>query len=273
MKKVTLCLFLLTTSYFLLPAQNVRQLRKVMELKMPKGPGDNGGTVALNLKNRNYYATIAGNKTHSMAFFNGTGALAGPPDLSLLADIRGMWYNPALKTFQTNGYGTMGWLTYVMDDAGIPYDIRSQFKGQLQPHPNSVAAYNQKENVVYFLKGSTVVVYDAATGKPLPEKTVLLKTSYTKKAPPPAGYTVDSAKTLLSYNTTTVVFTGAANNEFGLLNIQTNEIELYSKTDGLMYTKYKLPETAVVKEKLNFAYCNNIYWLYDDLKRSWIGYR
>ena len=137
-----------------------------------------------------------------------------------------------------------------MDDAGIPYDVRPQFKGQLQPYPNSVASYNQKENAVYFLKGSTVVVYDAATGKQIPEKTILLKTGYTKKTPPPAGYTVDSAKTLLSYNTTTVVFTGAANNEFGLLNIQTNEIELYSKTDGLMYQKYKLPEMAVVKEKL-----------------------
>ncbi len=273
MKKTLLFTIILLISYRFISAQTVRQLRQTIVLKMPKGPGDNGGTVAINLKNRNYYATIAGNKTYSMAFFNGVGEMTGPPDLALMADIRGLWYNPVLKTFQANTYGSGGWVTYVMDDAGITYDVKPQFKGQLQPYPNSVGVYNQKENTVYFLKGSTVVAYDAATGKEQKEKTVLLKTGFTKKVPPPADLKIDSNKVLLDYNSTTVIYTGLVNAEFGLLNIQTNEIELYSRNDGLMYQKLKLPETAVVKEKLNFAFCNNVYWLYDDLKRSWIGYR
>lgn len=273
MNKLFLSSILLFTFYSSLPAQTVRQLRKTFEMKMPKGQGDNGGTVAMNLKNRYFYATIAGNKTYSMAYFNAIGEMMSPPDLSLLADVRGMWYNPVLKTMQGNGFGNTGWLNYVLDESGVPYDVKPFLSGQLQPYPNSVGQYNQRENVVYFLKGSTVVTYDAATGKEVKEKTYLLKTGYSKKVPPPAGLVIDSSKVLSQYNSTTVVYTGIMNAEFGLLNVDTKEIELYSKTDGLMGQKFKLPADAAVKNKLNFSFSNNVYFLYDSFKRSWIGYR
>jgi len=253
--------------------QTVRQLRKVSELKMPPGQGDNGGTVSINLKNRYYYATVAGNKTYAMAFFNGMGEMVSPPDLSLMFDVRGLWYNPALKTFQGNGYGNAGWVNYVMDDAGIPYDVKVSFPGQNQPFPQSVATYNQRENLVHFLKGSVVVAYDANTAKEVKEKAVLLKAGFTRKTPPPAGLVIDSNKVLANYNSTIVVFTGIGNAEFGLLNTSTNEVELYSRADGLMTQRLKLPPEAPVKDKLNFSFCNNIYWLYDKSNRSWIGYR
>lgn len=265
-----LLLFLCTAS---LPAQTTRQLRKAFEMKMPAGQGANGGTVAINLKNRYYYATIAGNKTYSMAYFNAIGEMMSPPDLSLLADIRGMWYSPTLKTMQANTFGTMGWVNYVLDESGVPYDVKPFLNGQLQPFPNSVAQYNQRENVVYFLKGSTVVTYDVATGKEVKEKTYLLKAGYTKKVPPPAGMLIDSAKVLPQYNSTTVIYTGISNAEFGLLNVQTNEIELYSKMDGLMGQKLKLPADARPNDKMNFSFCNNVYFLYDVSKRAWVGYR
>lgn len=253
-------------------AQSVRQLRKTIELKMPRG-GENGGTVAQNGKNRNFYATIAGNKTYSFAYFNQVGEMMSPPDLSILADVRGLWYNSALKTFQGNAFGSGGWVTYVMDDAGVPYDVKPFLPGQLQPHPNSVAQYNLRENLVHFLKGSTVVSYNAATGAEVKEKTFLLKTGYSKKIPPPVDLVIDSNAVLTKYNTTTVVYTGISNAEFGLLNVETKEIELYSKTDGLMYQKLKLPADAIVKDKLNFSFSNNTYFLYDARNRSWIGYR
>ncbi len=272
MKKIFF-ICLLTAFYYSLPAQTVRQLRKSVTLKMPKGPGENGGTVAINLKNRFYYATIAGNKTYSIAYFNAVGEMVSPPDLALLADVRGMWYSPGLKTMQANAFGSIGWVNYVLDDAGIPYDVKPFLSGQLQPFPNSVAQYNQRENLVHFLKGSTVVAYDAATGKEIKEKTVLLKTGYSKKTPPPAGLLIDSARVLPQYNSTTVLYTGISNAEFGLLNLQTNEIELYSKADGLLTQKLKLPADARPNDKLNFSFCNNVYFIYDVSTRSWFGYR
>ncbi len=273
MKKLLFCILIFICVLDYSTAQSIRQLRKNFEMKMPSGPGENGGTVAISLKNRNFYATIVGNKTYSIAYFNAIGEMMSPPDLSLLADIRGLWYSPALKTFVANGYGATGWFTYVLDDAGIPYDIKPLFSGQLQPFPNSVAQYNQRENLVHFLKGSTVVAYDAATGKEIREKTVLIKVGHTKKMPPPPGTVIDSIAVLKDYNSTTVIYTGMSNAEFGLLNIKTKEIELYSKADGLMTQKLKLPEDAIVKDKFNFSFCNNVYFLYNSNNRSWIGYR
>jgi hypothetical protein len=273
MKQLFLFFFSAAIFFSSASAQSVRQLRKTIELKMPKGPGDNGGTVAQNGKNRYFYATIAGNKTYSFAYFNQVGEMMSPPDLSILADVRGLWYNNALKTFQGNLFGNGGWVSYVLDDAGVPYDAKPFLPGQLQPYPNSVGQYNLRENLVHFLKGSTVVAYNAATGAEVKERTVLLKAGYGKKTPPPADLVIDSNAVLTKYNTTTVVYTGISNAEYGLLNLETKEIELYSKNDGLISQKLKLPADAVVKDKLNFSYSNNTYFLYDARKRSWIGYR
>jgi hypothetical protein len=273
MKQLVLLLVCATFIFSSASAQSVRQLRKTIELKMPKGPGDNGGTVTQNGKNRYFYATVAGNKTYSFAYFNQSGEMMSPPDLSLLADVRGLWYSPSLKTIQGNLFGNGGWVSYVLDDAGIPYDAKPFLPGQLQPYPNSVAQYNLRENLVHFLKGSTVVAYNATTGAEVKERTVLLKAGYSKKMPPPADLIIDSNTVLTKYNTTTVVYTGISNAEYGLLNVETKEIELYSKNDGLLSQKLKLPADAVVKDKLNFSYSNNTYFLYNARNRSWVGYR
>ncbi len=257
----------------LVVGQTIRKVNKVSVLQMPGRGGDNGGTVAVHGRTRNYYATIAGNKTFSLAIFNGAGERTSPADLAVLYDVRGMWYNQAAKTFYANGYGRNGWCKYLIDEEGVPYDVAPLFEGQQQPFPQSAGAYNQKENVVYFLKGSTAVAYDGETGKELPEKKKLIKVGYTVKNPPPANYNSDTISVLPGYNNTSLIYTGISNNELGILNVETREIELYSASTGLLTTRLQLPPEAVVREKLNFAFCNGIYWLYDASKRSWIGYR
>jgi hypothetical protein len=254
-------------------AQPIRQLRPILEFKMPRGEGENGGTIAINLKNRNYYATIAGKKTYSMAIFNGAGEMVSPADLALLYDIRGLWYHPVQKTFYANGFGTVGWIKYTIDDAGIPYDASPVFEGQRQPFPQSVGQFSQKENLVYFLKGSMIIAYDAITGNPVAGKNRLLRIGYGRKSPPPSNQSIDSFGVRADYNSTTLIYTGISQSEFGLLNINTREIELYGAADGLMSSRLKIPDEIPVKDKLNFAFCNNFYWLYDNSKRSWIGLR
>lgn len=254
-------------------AQNVRSLQEIMRLEMPSGGGDNGGTVAANLKNRNYYATIAGSKAYSMAIFNGAAELVSPPDLALLYDIRGLWYHPVEKTFYANAFGSTGWIKYTIDESGIPYDANVKYEGQRQPFPQSVGQFSQRENLVYFLKGSMAMAYDANSGNPLAEKNKLLKLGYGKKSPPPAGWQADSFTVRKDYNSTTLIYTGIAQSEFGLLNVEKKEIELYSATDGLMSTRLKIPDEVPVRDKLNFAFCNNLYWLYDSATRSWVGMR
>lgn len=254
-------------------AQIKRHLEVVARLEMPSGPGENGGTVSINHRNKNIYATIAGNKSYALAVFNNLMEPLSPPDLALMYDIRGLWYHAKHQTFYANTFGTTGWVKYKIDNLGIPYNASIAFEGQRQPFPQSVGQYNLKENLVYFLKGSVVVAYDANSGNPLPEKNILLKVGYTKASPPPADWKVDSFSVVEDYNSTTVVYTGIAKSEFGLLNIKKREIELYSAADGLLTNRLKIPERVPVKDKLNFAYCSNLYWLYDTESRSWAGMR
>jgi len=267
-----LLLFLLFGTYKA-DGQIKRHLEVVMRLEMPNGPGENGGTVAINQRNKNYYATIAGNKSYALAIFNNLTELVSPPDLAQLYDIRGLWYHPKYQTFIANTYGDTGWIKYTIDKIGIPYDANILFKGRKQPFPQSVGQFSPKENLVYFLKGSTAVAYDANSGTAVPEKNKLLKTGYTQKNLPPADWKVDSFSVLNDYNSTSLIYTGILRSEFGLLNVKRREIELYSASDGLLTTRLKIPDTVPVKDKLNFAYCYNIYWLYDNTSRSWAGLR
>jgi len=270
MKYISAFLFLIA---FQAEAQVKRHLDVVTRLEMPNGPGENGGTVALNQRNKSIYATIAGNKSYSMAVFNVLYEIESPPDLAQLYDIRGLWYHPKLQTFMANSFGGTGWVQYTIDKKGIPYDAKVVYAGQRQPFPQSVGQFSSKENLVYFLKGSTAVAYDAGTGNPLPEKNKLFHIGYTKKNPPPAERTIDSFSVLENYNSTTLVYTGISQSEFGLLNVKNREVELYSASDGLLTARLKIPEKIAVKDKLNFAYCNNLYWFYDNVSRTWAGLR
>jgi hypothetical protein len=254
-------------------AQTKRQLQVFIRLEMPDGLGENGGTVALNMRNKNYYASIAGNKAYSLAIFDGSSERISPPDLAQLYDIRGLWYHPRDQTFYANAHGSTGWIKYTIDKQGIPYDAVVVYPGQRQPFPQSVGQFSPKDNLVYFLKGSAVVAYDASTGNAVPEKNKSLKIGFTKKSPPPPGWQIDTFSIVPGYNSTTLAYTGIPQSEFGLLNVKNREIELYSATDGLLTTKLKIPDTVPVKDKLNFAFCNNIYWLYDANSRTWAGMR
>jgi hypothetical protein len=271
--KSAFLLFSFLMIQLLVAGQAIRKINKVTTLQMPGRAGDNGGTVAVHGRTRNYYATIAGNKTFSLSIFNGLGERTSPADLAVLYDVRGLWYNQKAKTFYANGFGKNGWCRYVMDDEGIPYDVAPLFEGQQQPFPQSSGAYYQKENIVYFLKGATAVAYDGETGKELADKRKVFKPGFTVKNPPPANYIADTSSTLKGYNNTSLIYTGLSNNEFGLLNVDKREIELYSAATGLLMTRLQLPPEAAVRDKLNFAFCNGVYWLYDAGSRSWVGYR
>ena len=159
MKQLFLFFFSAAILFSSASAQSVRQLRKTIELKMPKGPGDNGGTVAQNGKNRYFYATVAGNKTYSLAYFNVVGEMMSPPDLALLADVRGLWYNPKTKQLEGNGYKDFGWFTYDLDKKGIPEKINIKKEGSNQPDANSAGVLNTDANEVLFLDGLNVVCY------------------------------------------------------------------------------------------------------------------
>lgn len=284
MKKIVL--LLLTVIPLLLNAQVVKQLKKTIELKMPgkvyltKGdglekkagqdslPGTRGAAVIWHPEQKKYYAAFAGNQSYPLAVFDVAGKRLSGEDQTCMIDIRGLWYNPTLKKICGNGHSDIGWFSYTLNAKGIPETNEVYIRGMNQPGKNSTGAYNAKNNMVYFLSGNIIEVYNAE-GMLEEDSTITLQAGFSKKPDEEDELTNLSE----DYNYTTVIYTGAAKIEFGLLNVIENQIELYNRKTGLMTQKLKLPTGATAEPSFNFAYSNGTYWLFDMENRKWTGYK
>ncbi|MBL7741780.1 MAG: hypothetical protein JNK14_21350 [Chitinophagaceae bacterium] len=273
MKTISLALAaVLSVSATMADAQAVKPLKKVMELIMPEGGGANGAAVAWHPVQQKYYAAMAGNATYTLGVFSAAGKLLSPEDQITFFDIRGLWYNPAKKTLQMNGYNENGWAEYKLVAKGFPDTVTTLYTGMLQPSEQSTGAFNPKENIVYFLNDDGKLdKYSMKDGIYLdvielhPGKAKLVNASQEEDH--------DEIDLLENYNKSTVIFTGTTGTEIGLLNHAENQIELYNIKTGLLTKKFSFPADAPVPQFLNFSYTNGIYWLFDKEARTWKGYK
>jgi hypothetical protein len=261
--------FLLTAT--ITRAQKEKVLKKALELKIPREGGANAANVAWHPVLKKYYAVMAGNQDFFIGAFNTDGKLTTPADQKALFDVRGLWYNPFTKTLQMNGYNEGGWAEYKLNAQGAPVSMTILFKGMNQPDAQSVGAFNPVDKVVYFFnEDGNIDVYDLNTARS--KETIELTLGKTKEDAEDAG-SEDNYDVIDDYNSTTVIYTGLAGAEIGLLNFIENQIELYNKKDGHLTMKLSLPVDAPATEFLNFAYGNGIYWLFDNKARIWMGYK
>lgn len=147
-------------------AQVPQQLKKVMELKMPKTleddmPGTRGASVAWHPVFKKYYACFAGNADYPLAVFDATGKRLSGENMTVLLDTRGLWYNPATKLICGNGHGDLGWFSYMLDKTGLPTDITMIRNNMHQPFAQSVGVFNTSDKQVLFLHGSQVYMYES----------------------------------------------------------------------------------------------------------------
>lgn len=249
------------------------QLKKTMELKMPKtadddAPGTRGASVAWHPVQKKYYAVFAGNMAYPLAVFDASGKRLSSDDLAAMIDTRGLWYNPATKLISGNAYNDYGWFTYKLTPKGIPSEYGSVKEGMYQPDAQSVGAYNSAAKRVLFLKGGYVYSYDTDG---MPVDSIGIHFGRAKADGPADGE--DLSITPEDYNYTTVVYTGIKGQELGFVNVTNREIELYDMKTGYRTKILSLPLNAVTEQSFNFAYTNGIYWLFNIEKRTWIGYK
>lgn len=259
--------FLVTNSVV---GQTVKSLKKVLELKIGRKDGANGAAVAWHPLQKKYYAVMAGNSSYPIGVFNVAGKQVSPENQSALFDIRGLWYNGHTKSLQMNGYNENGWAEYKLNGYGLPENTRDIFrKVMIQPDAQSSAAFNPRENALYFFNvEGNVEKYSLKDGIYLDEiKLSLGKSSINDSA---QGNNYDVIK---NYNATTLVFTGVHGEEIGLLNYVQKQVELYNLRTGLLVKKLLLPGEAPLPAFLNFSYANSIFWLFDQLTRNWKGYK
>lgn len=270
MKKTSLLVLSLLTLSLCSSAQVKNStLKQVLELKIAGEGGANGASVAWHPIQKKYYAAIAGNATFPLGVFDATGKRLSPETLTTMFDVRGLWYNPASKNLQSNGYDDNGWVEYLLDKKGLPTDIKELIAGNNQPTSQSVGALNPKKNEIYFFnEDGNISVYDAKDGQVKDDITLILGMS----ADDDDGMS-DNYDVLEDYNASTLIYTGIKGAEIGLLNVYENQIELYNISTGYMTRTLTLPSTAAVYENLNFSYANGIYWLFNKETRVWTGYK
>jgi hypothetical protein len=237
-------------------------LQEAIKLEIPREGGANGASVAWHPIEKKYYVAIAGNVSYCLALYDAKGKLLSSPDLETQFDVRGLWYNPRTKSIQMNGYDEFGWAEYKLDRTGTPTAVKNLFEGKNQPNEQSVGAFDPELKQVYFLnEDGDIDCYALKTGE------------YEKKI---ALYNADIesiSSVFEDYNTSTVIYTGIKDKEIGLLNFESKEIELFSKKTGIHTQTRVLPKDAPVEGRLNFAYANGIYWLFDKDTRIWHGFR
>ncbi|MGH2553860.1 MAG: hypothetical protein ACRDEB_09085, partial [Chitinophagaceae bacterium] len=184
--------------------------------------------------------------------------------------MRGMWYNPVMKKICGNCYNDYGWFSYILDAKGIPTDAEYYAEGMNQPGPQSIGVYNTKANLVYFLNGQNIYVYNAEAMQE-EDSTVRLYPGISKKEDVDAED--DGASLNENYSSNVLIYTGIPKAEFGLLNVMEKQVELYNRKTGLLTQKLKLPADVPTWPAFNFSYSNGTYWAFDQDMRKWTGYK
>jgi len=248
-------------------AQAVKTLKKVITLEITEEGGANGAAVAWHPIQKKYYAAMAGNTEFPMVVFDTKGKKVFDDGLTTQYDVRGLWYNPFVKALQANGYSDFGWGQYNLFEDGKPGEITTFHEGMMQPTEQSVGAYDPAKNLLYFLdEDGNLEEYSVKDTAFI--KTIELRLGVTKKDDNGVS---DNYEVLEDYNSAAIIYTGIKGSEIGLLNINNNEVELYSVASGYLVSKLKLPEGIATYEMFNFSYCNGIYWFFNKELRTWTG--
>lgn len=255
----------------------VRTLKQIIELQMPKEKGDDfcgtrGASVCWNPDTKKYYASFCGNTRFPMAVFTPTGTRISKDSLATMEDIRGMWYNAATKKLNANGYSNIGWISYDLDNAGIPVGMNYIFTDMNQPNEQCVGAYDTRSKHVLFLNNSRVLMYENFSDIfARVNDSIQIHWGRNKSQGPgendnPESYNSD-------YNYTNVIATNIQTAELGFLNTVEKQIELYDIKEGYLQQILKLPDDAPAESSFNFAFSNGIFWLFDIGNRKWRGYK
>ncbi len=222
MNKITLLVASILMIGFTANAQKPVTLKQVLTLRIDREGGANAASVAWHPVQKKYYAAQAGNETFPMEVFDANGKMLSDDKLETMADVRGFWYNPNTKALQANCYDTGGWVEYKLNGKGTPASVLNMNKEPGKPDAQSVGAYDPKKNVVYYFDYSTVGVERHKMSDDVSDTTISLHLGAKTKSDIKDDQ--DVAKT--NYNENTIIFTGIAGSEIGLLNVTDKQIEL-----------------------------------------------
>jgi hypothetical protein len=227
---------------------------KTIVLKVSQKSGFNGASVAYNPNSKLYYVALAGNKEYPLEAFdeNGNNVYKGMTHF----DVRGMWWNKDNATLEGNGYNDFGVAVYKLNTSGYP-DTKPETatKQSLQPDAQSAGAYDYKnKHIIYYNNGELVKV----------KRSDFSQVDKVQLALPVSKDYI---------NETTVIYTGVAGKEVGLLDYENKKVYLFDIKTGKLTHTVNLPADVVTHSMFRFSFANGYIWLYDTDTRSWTGYK
>jgi hypothetical protein len=216
--------------------------------------GTNASAVAYDPSENVYYAVIAGNESFPLEKFDASGNSLYTSNAGV--DTRGLWWNSKSKSLEINAYGDNGYYRVDLDGYGNLSGFAIQLvTGMNQPGEQSVAAFDDKKQLLYFFLDGAIYSYSVKNGKESKKHIYL-----------------DIPVSLDDINYTTVIYTGVKGKEFGLLNYVDGDILFFDKK-GKNTGSVNLPDDAPVNSYFRFSYANGLVWLYSTDYRTWYGYK
>lgn len=209
----------------------------------------NPGSVVYNPTEHLYYTSRCGSTGYPLETYSSTGTLL--LNTTTGQDTRGMWWNSNTNQLERNCFSTIGWGAITLDaNKYATSAFTVLFTGMLQPDMQSIGAYDPASNEVIYYFGGLVKRYDRATGSFVASTTL-------------------SGTSLTNVNTNTVIYTGVAGYEYGLLDWVAKKILLFNKSTGVFSGASQLPATAVTSSTFKFSYANNMVWLCNSATATW----
>lgn len=191
-----------------------------------------------------YYAVNAGLSTYPADTYDENGMLLASPSQGF--DYRGAWWNPALNTFEGNGFNDLGIFIQTLE-AGTSYPSGSGtvvFTSN-QPDLQSVGDLDYDANeIIYYFNGFIHRYSRINNG--------LLGTYAVQ------GLPVGTS----SINSNTVVYTGCPGYEIGLYDFENLRMLFINKSTGMYSGLSQLPPDAPARTSFGVSYANDLFWLF-----------
>lgn len=242
---------------------NARGLVKVMELDMgPGSTGVDGASVAWHPVHQVYIAGMTGGPQAPLCLFDAQGKKIDSTTTQV--DLRGLWYNPNTREIEGNRYDSAQVFTYALDKKGKPQKVVANYEGETFPEAQSIATVLPQQNMLLFLQGTLVNLYDLKTADFL---------NFFNIADLHAKEDFKLSEDEQQYNSLVILTTNQPGRELALLNIQERTIELFDVVKGGKTFTLFLPKDQPTYGAFNAAYANGIFWLFDNQRRVWNGYQ
>jgi hypothetical protein len=200
-----------------------------------------------------YYSVNAGAASYPADTYSKTGTLLASPAQGF--DYRGAWWNPALNTFEGNGFSASGIFIQTLEaGTSFPTGAGVAIFTANQPNAQSIGDLDYDDNEIIYYDNGFIHRYSRNTNQFLGQYLV-----------------TDLPVALGDINSNSVVYTGCPGHEIGLYDFTNRRVLFVDKSTGKYSGASQLPGSAPQRNSFGMSYANNLFWLFNS--GTWFSYQ